>query len=383
MHLANSESTPSNADQLSELIGAVYDGAMEHPPWGSMLTKLRTALRANWTALILRPPMNGALAQIINAGPDGIGFAPEHLRTPEAFALDPMVNLTRGRMVTIDELLGTRKWTELEYLHLLDAPNDCRFVLGADVRNQEGVDCRLRICRGHQQGDFDAADKAFGDLLLPHLQRAVEMHLRLTANESENRLYNSAVDRMLMGAIVFDMDGQVLRINEVANAILHERDGLDLVHGRLRAHYTEEDRKLQVLLRQALADARAGSAPSEQTLALTRPTGGARLSVVVRSSPMDEWSQAQRQSAVLVMLRDPGMRSEVSAQALRHSYGLTLAEAHLCIQLIEGLTLEESADRLGIRKNTARAHLRAIFSKTHVTRQSALVSLLMAGTRNF
>ena len=382
MQLVNTEDV-RNADQLSELIGAVYDGAMEQPPWGAMLTKLRTALRANWTALILRPPMNGALAQIINAGPGGIGFAPEHLRTAEAFAIDPMVNLPLGRMVTIDEFLGSRKWSELDYLRLLETPQDYRFVLGADIRTTDGVDCRLRICRGQEQSDFDAADKAFGDLLLPHLQRAVEMHLRLTANESENRLYNSAVDRMLVGAIVFDMEGRVLRVNEVANAILHERDGLDFVHGRLRAHYTEEDRKLQVLLRQALADARAGSAATEHTLAITRPTGSARLSLVVRNSPMNEWSQAQRQSAVLVMLRDPGMRSEVSTQALRHSYGLTEAEAHLCIQLIEGLTLDEAAERLGIRKNTARAHLRAIFSKTHVTRQSALVSLLMAGTRNF
>ena len=34
--------------------------------------------------------------------------------------------------------------------------------------------------------------------------------------------------------------------------------------------------------------------------------------------------------------------------------------------------------QLGVRKNTARAQLRAIFSKTGVTRQTALVRLLLA-----
>jgi DNA-binding CsgD family transcriptional regulator len=56
---------------------------------------------------------------------------------------------------------------------------------------------------------------------------------------------------------------------------------------------------------------------------------------------------------------------------------LTPAEALLSLQLAEGLTLDEAADQLNIRKNTARAHLRSIFSKTSVTRQTSLVSLLL------
>ena len=91
MQLVN-PTTASGVDPLSELIGSIYDGVLEQPPWGTMLTRLRTALRANWAVLILRPPLNGALALMVNAGPDGIGFAPEHLRTVQAFSQDPMFN---------------------------------------------------------------------------------------------------------------------------------------------------------------------------------------------------------------------------------------------------------------------------------------------------
>ena len=38
---------------------------------------------------------------------------------------------------------------------------------------------------------------------------------------------------------------------------------------------------------------------------------------------------------------------------------------------------DEAAAELNIRKNTARAHLRSIFSKTGVTRQTMLVRLLL------
>lgn len=47
------------------------------------------------------------------------------------------------------------------------------------------------------------------------------------------------------------------------------------------------------------------------------------------------------------------------------------------IQLTHGLTLEEAAKALGIRLNTARAHLRSIFSKTGARRQSELVRFFL------
>jgi DNA-binding CsgD family transcriptional regulator len=369
-----------SAAQVSELIGAVYDGVLEQPPWGSLLAMLRVPLRASWTALIVRPPIKGALAQIVNAGPEGIGVAEEKFRSQASFDLDVMSQLPPMQMVTVDELMGAESWLRSEAYRFLDNA-DCRYTMAANVLPGDTSGGRLCICRGAAAGDFTAGEKALCQFLLPHLRRAFEMHLRLTANESDSWLYTSTVDRMLVGAVVLDMQGQILRVNEVAHTILNQRDGLDLVFGRLRAHYMEDDRRLQAALRQALADARAGREPAEQTLNITRPTGSAKLSVMLRHCPISEWSFIQRQSAVLLTLRDPGIRSQVSAESLGRAFGLTPAEAQLCIQLIEGMTLDEAAERLSIRKNTARAHLRAIFGKTQVTRQSALVSLLMAGTR--
>ena len=40
--------------------------------------------------------------------------------------------------------------------------------------------------------------------------------------------------------------------------------------------------------------------------------------------------------------------------------------------VVEGLTLDGSAEKLNVRRNTARTHLRSIFCKTGVTRQTML-----------
>ena len=53
------------------------------------------------------------------------------------------------------------------------------------------------------------------------------------------------------------------------------------------------------------------------------------------------------------------------------------AEAALALLLANGYTLDEAAVELKIRKNTIRAHLRSIFAKTGVRRQTTLIHLLL------
>lgn len=57
-------------------------------------------------------------------------------------------------------------------------------------------------------------------------------------------------------------------------------------------------------------------------------------------------------------------------------FRLTAAEARLAEGMAEGLDLAAYAMRANISKATARAHLKAVFAKTGVRRQTELVRLL-------
>jgi hypothetical protein len=58
---------------------------------------------------------------------------------------------------------------------------------------------------------------------------------------------------------------------------------------------------------------------------LTRPSGRAKLGVVVRAIPMSEWSEGQRRPSVAVFLRDPDRKSDASAEVMRRLFDLTPA----------------------------------------------------------
>jgi DNA-binding CsgD family transcriptional regulator len=370
---------PLTLRQASDLIGTVYQGMVESVPWSSLLWQARGLLSCNWATLILRPPLSeSSQARIINAGPTGVTIAEGHWTSFNVFAIDPMVNLPFDRMVTVDEMIGDTNWLTCEFFKLFVEPYDIRHLMGADIRTDEGVDCRLRLCRPASAKPFSAVDKRVGDFLLPHLRRAVELHSKLDAIESERRLFAATVDRMLVGTVILDAEGAIFKTNTVADEILAENDGLRLAGGELRANYPAEDRELQRLIKQALEGIASTAQAVGQAMSITRPSGKGKLGIAVRTNPMNEWSEGKRWPAVSVFLRDPDRKAQGSVDVLRKLYGLTPAEALLSMQLVEGLTLDEAAEQLNIRKNTARAHLRSIFSKTNVTRQTSLVSLLLS-----
>ena len=93
--------------------------------------------------------------------------------------------------------------------------------------------------------------------------------------------------------------------------------------------------------------------------------------------PSHEWAEGKGQPAAVVYIRDATGKSLASIAAAKQLFNLTPAETALAMELANGLSLEEAAEALSIRRNTARAHLRSIFSKTGVRRQTELVRIML------
>lgn len=100
-----------------------------------------------------------------------------------------------------------------------------------------------------------------------------------------------------------------------------------------------------------------------EAMSLTRPSGEVNLGVVVEPIARTAWADGKGQPAAAVYIRDAVGRSQASSEVAKKLFGLTPAETQLSLQLANGLSLEEAAEELGIRRNTARAHLRSIFPR--------------------
>ncbi|CAB3785952.1 hypothetical protein LMG28688_02153 [Paraburkholderia caffeinitolerans] len=362
--------------QFSALMARVYQGPLEAVPWSGALELVRQHLDANYATLILRSPSSERRGLMVHAS--GSGIPDEASYNDYYYSLDPFVGLPADRVVTVDEVFGETGWLSSELYKQFLQPADVRYIMGADLRTESGVECRFRVCRKHGSAHFTARDKAFCALLLPHLRRAVELHSRLDVVESERTLYASAIDRMLVGMVTLDESGAIMSTNSVADEILAESDGLRLSKGAVEAMDSQENRTLQRLIRHAMMGHFGTAGPLVEAMPVTRSGDRPKLGVLVRTVPLSDWSEDnRRRPATVLFLRDPDRKSQRSQEIVRKLFDLTPAETSLALLLTNGLTLEEAAEELGISKNTARAHLRSIFSKTGVTRQATLVRILL------
>jgi DNA-binding CsgD family transcriptional regulator/PAS domain-containing protein len=361
-----------DADELDLFLNSIYEGAEESPPWQKALKLMQDSFDAAHVTLILRPPSpntSGVLLNTREADPNATAFYQHHF-----FAFDPFVDLPTNTVVTPQEMLGDR-WNRSPMLRDYLLPLDVEHLVGADIRTREGVECRFRISRYRGARPFDAEDRTLCKFLLPHLTRSIQLRTMLDNLDCEREVVSGTVTRMLVGVLSLSAEGQIINANPEALRILGEADGLRQQHGRLLPSRPGEARALRMLIRTAaLPDAIHRPLGA---MAITRPSGRCSLSIVIRPVPGSR-SAGQQHPAMAVFLRDP--ESCVARSALdvvRRLYGLSRMEASVAMALGDGLTLDETAEKFGITRNTARTYLRIIFCKTGVTRQTMLVRKLL------
>jgi hypothetical protein len=288
--------------EFSDLIAAVYEGPLEPVPWKGALDLLRRHLRASYVTLMLRPPSADLAPLMVNSAGDW-PITREAEYNKHYYALDPFVDLPQDRVFTANELVGDANWRESEFYKNFLKPLDILHALGADIRTDDGIECRLRAARPHREQQFSSSDKALCAAVLPHLKRSVRLHSQLELMDSERRLYAGTVDRMLVGTVTLDETGAVLRSNPVADEMLREGDGLRLAGAAIRAESPAENRELQRLVKQALAGESAGKAAVVDAISIARKSGRGKLGVLVRSLPNTGSSKSKHRPSVVLFIR--------------------------------------------------------------------------------
>jgi len=192
-----------------------------------------------------------------------------------------------------------------------------------------------------------------------------------------SRMGLEALDVLGIGLVVCSSCGRLLLANRTAEVILEGRDGLKLNSDGVLDTTQESSTKFVEVVGQAIDMTPSGRGAGGAALAVRRASGRRALTVLVRSLNQASPTDASTQPAALVLILDPALAVKTTEIELGQLYGLSLAEARLANLLMDGKTLNDCAYELGIRRSTAQAHLKHLFKKTRVRRQSKLVSLLL------
>lgn len=347
------------------LLGSLFASLLDDEPWAGFLDHLSRSASASWATLILTRRAADRPGIILTPGAD-----PNVDRdyASRLFVDDPFTGLPDGKVMHFRDFVSadalSRNAPYREFLSQTSSDE----VLGLDITDCNGMELRLRLTRGRDEPPFEQQDFGHLERLVPHLRIALRLFDRLAAGEAEQRIYAGAIAQMAVGIIILDRNGKVIRLNTRASTILDERDGIQLRGDMIVLDDPELGRQLHARLLR----------PEETSLTLRveRPSGEGDLLLVVGNANASGYVTAGGGPASVLFLNDPVRTPRVAPGAIRELLGLTQSEAAIAAEMANGASLVDTATQLGISPNTVRAHLRSIFAKTGVKRQSQLVQLV-------
>lgn len=219
----------------------------------------------------------------------------------------------------------------------------------------------------YQNEDVEALTR-----LAPHIQRSLTLATSMVEARRLADDLSGAIAQLAWGVVLLDMHGVVRTMNDIAREAIG--DGLSYAHGRIHAALPNTDARLQAAIKSALP----GSVlPAAGGVLIIRPSGRAPFYAEVAPirPKMDALEvMAFGDGGAMVLIRSLEASPRNVGQHLREM-GLTPAEARLAETLAGGVSLRAAADLNAIAYETARSHLRSIFQKLGLRRQSELVAL--------
>jgi DNA-binding CsgD family transcriptional regulator len=248
--------------------------------------------------------------------------------------------------------------------------------LGIGVSIAEDLVGGIGFHRPRHARPFDEEDRRKAQLLLPHVERVLQLQHRIARLTGERDVALSLVDGLLIGILFVGANGRLLFANRIAEHALRNGKGLSINRGRLRAVDHEQQDALDRLIGEAAVTSSGKGIASGGVLPLPREAGPP-LTVLVSPFRSETLGYGPAQPVAVVIFSDPDNQKPVSERALMQGYGLTKAEARLLSALLSGEGLSAYARKAGISINTAKTQMRHIFWKTGHDRQVDLVRTIM------
>jgi DNA-binding CsgD family transcriptional regulator/PAS domain-containing protein len=277
-----------------------------------------------------------------------------------------------GTALTDSMMMPKHELTRTEFFNDFLEPQELGSMLGAVAHFEQGRHFHVAVQR---RREFAPDDIRLYRRLAPHLQRAVQLNIKLERLEMRCAATADALDRLEQGTLLVDAANRVLFANKEAERLTGIGGGLRLVAGILQARSTSDTAKLQTLV--AGCGRQGDEAGTGGSLSL--PRGANRSAITLLVVPLRTEAPAffvVPRPVAIIFAMDPDRHPAPPIAQIRQRYGLTRAEAAFALEILKGDGIQASADRLGVSRSTARTHLSRVFQKTDTRRQAELVRLL-------
>jgi DNA-binding CsgD family transcriptional regulator len=346
---------------MEDLIAAIYEAAFIPENWPSVLERIAHISGCVGGQLFIAERqkilrwvgsdnfMNEVTEEYIEAGWDK-----RNARIPRGIALNRNAFITDLDIFTVEELDQDPSYTK--FLR----PKGLGWGIGSHIPIGENNFAVFSFERSISAGNARRENVYFLNLIRPHLYRAVLLSLNNRLRETASLM--ETLETIGFPAVAVNRNCKCLISNNLYCKKFSSQS-------QMVCDISLTDAVNSSRLRETVGSGRAASI----FMHAAESSDSFIVHVIpVSSAAYDLFSEV---SAVIIFTSTTAEQPyEISS--LSSIFGLTKAEAKLARGLGEGLRVADYADRQGISIETARSHLKSVFRKTGVGRQSELTKLM-------
>jgi DNA-binding CsgD family transcriptional regulator len=364
---------------VSELIGGIYDAALDRSLWAAVLERTCAYVGGQSAALVADGPGPASGRLVVDWG-----AKPEFVTSyRETYApLNPMIVptllhakagsvLASGDLVPAEELRATRFYKE--WL----APQGIVDAVSATFEKSALSYAMLAINRGERHGAVDDKARRRMQFIAPHFQRAVAIGKVVDLHRHEAAMLADTLDALADGVFLVQASGAVMQANAAGRRLLAGEDAVLHASSDL---LSPVDSNAKRILQETLPAAAAGDT-AVGTKGIAVPlTAGDGVRHVAYVLPLTSGARRQAgatySAVAAVFIRKAALELPHPVEVLAQTYKLSAAELRVLVGIVQLGGVPEVAPVLGIAESTVKAHLQHVFEKTGASRQADLVKIV-------
>ncbi|WP_042884189.1 helix-turn-helix transcriptional regulator [Cupriavidus necator] len=368
--------------QMHETIRALYEGVFDAEAWQRSLGALCQASGSVHAALVVLDTVHERVLvnQVVNQVPEEVAAYHEYYE-----AIDPALpfapRMAVGSWYIDSRELGAYAMRQSPFYGEFFRQFGLSSLMACLVERKPHYEVFLSLQRPQGRDHYSPEDARALDWVIPHVRNAIALRDRTHQVSALAHASSQLMERLPFGVIVFQDDGKALLTNSIGEAWVRRLLPAVSIETSAAAMSATGLRQEEWRLSRPFAEAlRAVSDPAnpQPAQALRAVDGAGRQAqiILLPLPPAHHLAIDWQRPTVMVAIHEPGIAPVTLPAVLRDLYGLTPAETRLAMQLSSGIGLPEACELIGIRRETGRTQLKAIFTKTATGTQAQLAHLL-------
>jgi DNA-binding CsgD family transcriptional regulator len=368
------------ADELSRVIGDVYDASLDPALWPTAIESICGYVGAASASLHSQDSVSRATDALFWWGRES--SAPHFFKIyqekygrinpifPGVIFFDVELPVAVPDVISCEEFVRTRFFRE--WL----APQGLMDGLFSNLE-KGATSCALFTAMRHaEQGEVDDRMRGRFELITPHVRRAMLIGKVIDLHRVEAAALADSLDELASGMFIVDPTGRIIHANLSAHRLIAEANVLRATNGRIAALDARDNQNLLDIFTIAQSgDAAVGK--KGIAMPLTARTGERYVAhILPLTSGARRKAGVSYQATAAMFVRKAALDLPSPPEALANEFKLTPAEVRVMFAIAEIGGVPEVAPVLGISDQTVKTHLHRIYEKTATKRQADLVKLL-------